>query len=305
MANKIFKWPYIVGDETLVYGRISGVAGTTAATADPDRPGNCIITYAPELANGTYDCAFYRKADGVNVDPVNDTLIGLSEPMIVENDAEITVYENVNRITEIASGAINDAHPSTSKFTTTLTGYANGFWENQALQFYTGPNAGPMRAIKGYKTNGEITINTQLPNAPGNGDAFRLVMARAFKMAGVSQQDVADSMKLAPTAGDPDVGSVNDHLDGIQAKTDNLPLSPADESSVQQLITMETEEPIEVEDDIVRNASGYKTSCSIYVYDNSAHATTHDKVTGLVRKDNITISYDANNRITLFKRIPA
>jgi len=42
---------------------------------------------------------------------------------------------------------------------------------------------------------------------------------------GLTAQQVRDAMKLAPTVGAPDVGSVDNHLDDIQAVTDNLPNS--------------------------------------------------------------------------------
>ena len=56
-----------------------------------------------------------------------------------------------------------------------------------------------------------------------------------------------------------------------------------------------------VEDDITRNADGLKTASSIYTYNSAANATTHDKSTGLIAKENISITYDLNSRVSLFK----
>ena len=56
-----------------------------------------------------------------------------------------------------------------------------------------------------------------------------------------------------------------------------------------------------VEDDIVRNAQGLKTSSKFYLYDSSAHATTHDKVTGVIAAYTVSVSYDGSGRVTLFK----
>lgn len=59
-----------------------------------------------------------------------------------------------------------------------------------------------------------------------------------------------------------------------------------------------------VEDDIVRDANGNKTSSTIYIYDSAANATTHDKATGLVASYDIAAGY-TNNLMDLFKSIKA
>ena len=59
-----------------------------------------------------------------------------------------------------------------------------------------------------------------------------------------------------------------------------------------------------VEDDIVRDANGNKTSSVIYIYDSAANATTHDKATGLEASYNIAANY-TNNLMDLFKSIKA
>lgn len=56
-----------------------------------------------------------------------------------------------------------------------------------------------------------------------------------------------------------------------------------------------------VEDDIVRNAAGLKTSSAFYLYDSKVNALAHDKATGLIETYAIAITYDANSRMSLFK----
>ncbi len=59
-----------------------------------------------------------------------------------------------------------------------------------------------------------------------------------------------------------------------------------------------------VEDDIVRDSNGNKTSSVVYIYDSAANATTHDKATGLVASYGIAAGY-TNNLMNLFKSIKA
>lgn len=116
----------------------------------------------------------------------------------------------------IRQKAINDASPTTLKFITTLVETTNDYWNNAAILFTAGANTGVIRSIKDYVGGTkEITLNTALPVAPSNGDAFSVIMTRAFKLAGLDVQEIRDSMKLAPTAGDPVAGSVDKHIDDI------------------------------------------------------------------------------------------
>jgi len=123
----------------------------------------------------------------------------------------------------ITQKAINDASPSKTKFITTLPQTDNNYWNNGALLFTSGVNAGQIRSIKSYDgATKETTLNTALVNTPGNGDTFSVIMARAFKLAGLEAQEIRDSMKLAASAGDPADGSVDKHIDDIQAQTDQF-----------------------------------------------------------------------------------
>ena len=59
-----------------------------------------------------------------------------------------------------------------------------------------------------------------------------------------------------------------------------------------------------VEDDIVRDTNGNKTSSTIYIYDSAANATTHDKSTGLIASYDTAAGY-TSNLMDLFKSIKA
>ena len=52
------------------------------------------------------------------------------------------------------------------------------------------------------------------------------------RFGGLTTQQIRDAMKLAPSGGAPVAGSVDTHLDDIQAKTDSLPSDPASETNV-------------------------------------------------------------------------
>ncbi len=86
-------------------------------------------------------------------------------------------------------------------------------------------------------------INTQLEVTSGHG-------AGAWTSGvGVTQQNVRDAMKLAPTVGAPAAGSVDEHLDEINTDTASvdlrLPSDPADES-LQQASHTQTQADISV-----------------------------------------------------------
>ena len=54
------------------------------------------------------------------------------------------------------------------------------------------------------------------------GDTIEIIAALGSSSGGLTQQQVRDAMKLAPTAGSPAAGSVDDHLDNIEADTNEL-----------------------------------------------------------------------------------
>jgi len=136
--------------------------------------------------------------------------------------------DNLKNTIKLRNATINDIAPTTLVFDTTLTEATNNYWNNGAILFTSGANSGVIRAIKDYDgTAKEITLNTALPVAPSNGDAFSIIIARAFKLAGLEMQEIRDAMKLAPSAGAPVAGSVDLHLDDIEADTDDIGVAGA------------------------------------------------------------------------------
>lgn len=57
-------------------------------------------------------------------------------------------------------------------------------------------------------------------------DIWAAVTRTLTSGGGLTAQETRDSMKLAPTVGSPASGSIDEHLDNIQAKTNNLPETP-------------------------------------------------------------------------------
>lgn len=153
-----------------------------------------------------------------------DSFARLGAPAGASVSADILAIDNfVDELEShliIRKATISDIAPTTTVFDTTLTEATNNYWNNGAILFTAGANAGVIRAIKDYDGAAkELTLNTALPVAPSNGDAFSIIMARAFRLAGLEAQEIRDAMKLAPTAGAPAAGSVDLHLDDIETDT--------------------------------------------------------------------------------------
>lgn len=99
------------------------------------------------------------------------------------------------------------------------------------------------------------------------------------KDAVYNQQQISDSMKLAPTAGAPASGSVNQHLDLIISDLARV-LGLSYENAYQH----------------TRNYSGGKLqNAKLDLYDSKTNAQTHDGSTGIVAKYTLTFTYDENN----------
>ena len=89
--------------------------------------------------------------------------------------------------------------------------------------------------------------NMQTDTVDANALAADAVAEIVAALNNLSAQDVRDSMKLAPTAGAPAAGSVDEHLDDILADTSaidgRLPADPADES-VQLAAHLQTQSDV-------------------------------------------------------------
>lgn len=149
-----------------------------------------------------------------------DTIIAEVNANETKIDIIDTNIDTINAHLIIRQKAINDITPTTLKFDTTLAEATNNYWNNGAILFTSGVNLGVIRSIKDYDgTTKEITLNTALPLTPSDGDTFSVIMARAFKLAGLEAQEIRDAMKLAPTTGVPDTGSIDEHLDNTSLET--------------------------------------------------------------------------------------
>lgn len=82
---------------------------------------------------------------------------------------------------------------------------------------------------------------------------------------------------------------------------DGLTSAPSGNYDISRVLGLTLEN--HVEDDIVRDSNGNKTSSILYVYNSSTNASLHDKITGLISKYTVTATYDLNNKMTLFKSI--
>lgn len=93
--------------------------------------------------------------------------------------------------------------------------------------------------------------------------------------------------------------TIENNGSGITINADDITtVAVAMAAKVDRIIGLTLEN--HVEDDIVRDGDGNKTSCVIYCYDTAASATTHDKVTGLTASYTMAATYSVG-RMSLFK----
>ncbi len=108
-------------------------------------------------------------------------------------------------------------------------------------------------------------INTQLAVTSGHG-----VGAWDATAAALTAQQVRDAMKLAPTGGAPAAGSVDTHLDDIEADTSaidtRLPSDPADES-LQQASHAQTQADIAALENLSQAQAQAAATAALNAYD--------------------------------------
>lgn len=136
----------------------------------------------------------------------------------------------------------------------------------------------------------ETTVNTRLASSsyvvPDNSS---IILVKA-KTDTINWSDVTSRLATVDY-----VVPDNSSIISVKAKTDTI-----NWLDIDRLLGLTLENS--VEDDIIRDGSGNKISSVIYLYNSAANATTHDKVTGIVEKYNVTASYSAG-KLTLFKVI--
>lgn len=98
----------------------------------------------------------------------------------------------------------------------------NDYWNGSLLLITSGSTQGQIRRITDFDAATDtITVDPAFTQAISTNTYLILRTAIGTAAAGgsLTQQDVRDAMKLAPTAGAPAAGSVDEHLDDILADT--------------------------------------------------------------------------------------
>jgi hypothetical protein len=118
--------------------------------------------------------------------------------------------------------------PTTTQFSTDITGYSDGAFENAVLIFINGSTNADFRGVVSayLQSNGVVTITPALPQAPVAGDEFTIPVSSFVYTLAQSQAGLATTTQLTTVEG---------KIDGVKAKTDNLPADPASSSDITSL----------------------------------------------------------------------
>jgi len=173
------------------------------------------------------DVSALALESGGNLADVLDITGDILEDTGATLDAKIntidSILDELKDLFIIKTGTVVDAAPSKTKFKTSLTEIDN-YWNSGVLVWRAGSaNIGNIRSIKDFANIwGEVTLNSGLEITPVNGDAFAIVLLRAFKLAGLEMQEIRDAMKLAPSAGEPATGSIDSGIAIIISYVQNV-----------------------------------------------------------------------------------
>ena len=149
-----------------------------------------------------------------------------------------------------AEADVDDASATTTSFVTTLTEASDSHYSDLTVAFIGGNLTGQSRIISSYNgTTKTLTFDEAWSEAPADGDTFIILTTHVHTKTqiadavwdeqlsghttagstgealddasthGITQQNIADALKLAPTAGAPADGSVNAELDTLLART--------------------------------------------------------------------------------------
>lgn len=144
--------------------------------------------------------------------------------------------------------AVNDVSATTTSFVTDLTEASDSHYSDLTVAFISGNLTGQSRVIESYNgTTKTLTFDEAWSEAPADGDGFIILTTHTHTKSqiadsvwdeltadhtisgstgeavaasgGLTQQNVADALKLAPTAGTPASGSVNSDIDTLLSRT--------------------------------------------------------------------------------------
>ena len=144
--------------------------------------------------------------------------------------------------------AVNDVSATTTSFVTDLTEASDSHYSDLTVAFIDGNLTGQSRIIESYNgTTKTLTFDEAWSEAPADGDGFIVLTIHSHTKSqiadavwdeltadhvisgstgeavaasgGLTQQQVADALKLAPTTGTPASGSVNSDLDTLMSRT--------------------------------------------------------------------------------------
>ena len=149
-----------------------------------------------------------------------------------------------------AEADVNDASATTTSFVTTLTETSDSHYSDLTCAFIGGNLTGQSRIISSYNgTTKTLTFDEAWSEAPADTDTFIILTTHIHTKSqiadavwdeqlsghtsagstgealdnagahGITQQNIADALKLTPTAGSPAAGSVNADLDTLLART--------------------------------------------------------------------------------------
>jgi hypothetical protein len=128
-------------------------------------------------------------------------------------------------------------------------------------------------------------------------DIWSAVTRTLTSGGGLTTQETRDAMKLTPTGGSPATGSVDKHLDDIQAITDNHPADLESEINfLKGALGFNA-----VFDDFTYDGNGKATGGTLYFYNSRANTLANGKsaATGLIFKQAMAAVITAGNTVKL------
>ena len=160
----------------------------------------------------------YTAARAPNLDNLDATVSSRATQTSVD-----TIDANVDDLVAavIADELIAAAGSTTTEIRTNAT-QANDFYNDMVVVVVNAAGVVARQVTDYAQTNGAFTVST-LPFTPAATDPVYVLNAVSLATgAGLTQQQVRDAMKLAPTAGAPAVDSVDEKLDNIETDTSTM-----------------------------------------------------------------------------------